>query len=78
MSDRDRPSSGILSAASLIVSVAIAYAIETGLVSWSWSWWWLALTAAPFVAAVLVTTGTLLGIAAIFAWAARQMRRGPP
>ena len=76
MSDRDRPSSGILSAASLIVSVAIAYAIERGLVSWSW--WWLALTAAPFVAAVLVTTGTLLGIAAIFAWAARQMRRGPP
>ena len=73
MSDRDRPSSGILAAASLIVSAAIAYAIETGLVSWSW--WWLALTAAPFVATVLVTTGALLGITAVFAWVARQMRR---
>ena len=67
-----RPSSGILPAASLVVSAGIAYAIETGAVGWSY--WWLVLTGAPFVLTVLATAGALLGVAGIFACAARRLR----
>ena len=43
----DRHGGGLTASVLLVVSAAIAYAIETGLVDWSW--WWLALTGAPFV-----------------------------
>ena len=64
---------GLLSATSLLVSVAVAYAIETGIVGWSY--WWLALTAAPFVLAVLASITALLGVAAISAWVAQELRQ---
>ena len=62
--------SGLLSATSLVVTVALAYAIETGHVSWSW--WWLVATGAPFALTVLATTGALVGVAALVAWLRRQ------
>ena len=61
---------GILSATSLVVTAALAYAIETGHVSWSW--WWLVATGAPFALTVLSTTGALVGIGALIVWLRRQ------
>ena len=55
----------VLAAASLVVSAAIAYAIEAGLVSWSW--WWLGLTATPFVWVVLAPMVGLVGIGVVYA-----------
>ncbi len=64
---------GVLSATSLLVTVGLAYAIETGMVDWSP--WWLTLTGAPFVLTVLVSISALLGVAAISGWVASQLRR---
>ncbi len=58
MSD-EKSGSGLTAATSLVVSVAIAYAIETGLVGWSW--WWLALTGAPFAFYVVVLVALVGG-----------------
>ena len=76
MSDENGPgSSGLTASASLVVSAAIAYAIETGLVGWSW--WWLALTGAPFVVYAVVSVLALLGLAiggpAIVKWWAKRL-----
>ena len=65
-------SSGILAAVSLVVTVALAVAIEKGWVSWSW--WWLVLTAAPFAMTILVAAAGLIGVAGFFAW----QRWAPP
>ncbi len=63
--DTQRPGSGnygpVLGAASLVSSVAIAFAIETGWVSWSW--WWLVLTGAPFALGMLALAFGLVAIA---------------
>ena len=53
-----------LGATSLVVSVALAYAIETGLVSWSR--WWLVATGAPFALAVLSTVAATIVIASSY------------
>ena len=68
--------SGLTASVSLVVSAAIAYAIETGLVGWSW--WWLALTGAPFVvyvAALAVALVGLVGIASAVSVIGAMIRR---
>ena len=68
--------SGLTASVSLVVSAAIAYAIETGRVGWSW--WWLALTGAPFVVYVAALAVALVGLAvggpALVLWAKRRGR----